>query len=352
LLRSIGEYETRHIDLFLNETVTAMDTEKRLLNTDAGRTIAFEKLLIASGGRVRAWEYEHVLPERILRFQTLDDAERIRAAIAAQQHGSAVVIGGGFIAMELVGIFMHAELQTTLLSRSAYFWERFLEEAGGELVEALFRIKGVALAAVAEVVGVQRVADKALLSTADGKQFSADLVGVGIGLERNMEFLDPRITHERGVRVDAYLQTNIEHVWAAGDVAEYQDPFSGRWRTVGNWTQAFMQGRIAGVNMTGGHEQFRTVAVYSTKLFDTVFTTIGDPERGAAREVYWRAAPESRRYEQFTLQEHKLIGAVLINAFDQASAASALIEQGTDISGAKTVLTTPGKDLRILVRGR
>lgn len=342
ILRQLGDYEERRISLYLSETVQSLDMEKREAYTNADRTFLFKKLLIASGGHAAPWEHARAESERVLRFQTLDDARRIISATAVAKEKTAAVIGGGFIALEFLELFVHKGFTTTLFARGAYFWEHVLDENGGRLLEELFEIKGISVRHGAEISDIAAQPFGLVVQTKDGRRTEAALVGVGIGLERNLFFVPAQIARGTGVLVDEELRTNIADVWAAGDVAEYRDGSTGRRRVTGNWTQSFVQGRIAGSNMAGAHEKFHAVAAYSVKVFDTVITQVGDVEREAdgKNEVVSRTDIERRRHEMFVLRDGRIIGAILVNAFAEKSTLAELIERRTNVSSHKSSLAS------------
>lgn len=351
LLRQLGDYEERRISLYLSETAQAIDVEKREARTSADRVFMFKKLLIASGGHVVPWEHAYAAPERVLRFQTLDDARRIIRAIAEAKVKTALVIGGGFISLEFLDLFIRKGFTTTLFMRGAHFWERVLGESGGILLEELFEIKGVQMLRGAEVADIVPQPNGLTVRAKNGKRAEAALAGVGIGLERNLSFAPWQVARGTGILVDEELRTNVADVWAAGDIAEYADSVTGRRRITGNWTQSFMQGHIAGLNMTGAHEKFHIIATYSVKVFDTVVTQVGDVERDAdgKDEEISRTDNGRRQHEMFLLRDGRIIGAILINAFAEKTTIAKLIERGVDVSSHKSSLASLDFDLASLL---
>lgn len=348
-LRQIADYENKHLDLYVNEMIEDIDFEKREARALSGRVFAFQKLLLASGGRPQPWPHALRVPAKTLYLQTLADAERFIAITDEAENKSAIVVGGGFIALELLEAFRARGFAVTLMMRHEYFWPRFFEEEGAGILEQSFRANDIALMKNAEIADVVATSDGVVITTKDTRQTQAALVGVGIGLRRVLSFLGNVLKIGEGVIVDEELRASRPDVWAAGDVAQYTDPYSGRARVVGNWTEAFTQGRIAGRNMTGAHEKIKMISSYSIKNFGNVITIVGDAEATPAgvapRLAIHRADLSRRRYERFILHEHRLVGAVLVNAFDDKTSVTKLIEQKTDLSEYHADLASLNFDL-------
>jgi NADPH-dependent 2,4-dienoyl-CoA reductase/sulfur reductase-like enzyme len=114
----------------------------------------------------------------------------------------------------------------------------------------------------------------------DGERFRAPVVAAGVGVRYNVEFLagEGLIEPGRGIRVNRWLETDARGLWAAGDVAAFEDPVFGSRHHVEHWLHAQHQGRLAGENMTGERKPYTRVSWYDTRLFDLPVTVVGAPE--------------------------------------------------------------------------
>lgn len=157
-------------------------------------------------------------------------------------------------------------------------------------------------------------------------------MALGIGLERNIDFIRGAgiLLGERGIRTNEYLETNIEGIFSAGDAAEFYDVISGKYRLLGNWTNAFLQGKTAGLNMAGKREVFRNVSSYSITNLGFQITVIGECRADSDQEV--RIDKYKNQYERFCIQDDVLVGATLINRFQDKPYLTKLIEAKINIA--------------------
>ncbi|HEY4528176.1 MAG TPA: FAD/NAD(P)-binding oxidoreductase, partial [Candidatus Paceibacterota bacterium] len=316
MLRRLEDYSRQNIDVYLSETAKQVDFSRREVFSESSKVFSYKKLLIASGGRVRPWEFEQEFKDRILRLQTLDDARRILELGSAGRLRRVVVLGGGFITLEFLNIFRKYGSETTLLFRDDYFWKGQVEERGGKFFEELFFRNRVRTLGREEVSELRRVGSDVQVLTKNGLKLAADWLAVGIGLKRSFELVQGVSETGAGIRVNEFLEVpGVSDVWAAGDVMECFDAASGRFRTFGNWTHAFYTGHLAGENMAGKRLRFSSVPSYSVKILDSVATFVGEVDEKFADRTFVREVPLERKYARFFLKGERLVGAVLLNAW-------------------------------------
>ena len=343
MLRRLEDYSRQKIDVYLSETAKQVDFSRREVFAESSKVFSYKKLLIASGGRVKPWEFsaqggsasggEKEFADRILRLQTLDDARRILELGSAGRLRRVVVLGGGFITLEFLNIFRKYGSETTLLFRDDYFWKGQVEERGGKFFEELFSRNRVRTLGREEVSELRRVGSDVQVLTKNGLKLAADWLAVGIGLERSFELVQGVSETGAGIRVNEFLEVpGVSDVWAAGDVMEYFDAISGRFRTVGNWTHAFYTGHLAGENMASKRLRFSSVPSYSVKILDSVATFVGEVDEKFADRMFVREVPLERKYARFFLKGGRLVGAVLLNAWQSKPALTRLIESGRTLS--------------------
>ncbi len=342
-LRKIDDFTSARIDLRLDEEVSFVDTRRREVMLSGGVGMSYQKLLLASGGRVKQWGRDED-KEFIYRLQTLDDADRMHEALTGTK--TPLVIGGSFISLEFLEIFLLNGILPTLLFRDAHFLGRILDKEGAGILRNNFERHGIRVQAEDLVEEVTKRAGKLKVLTRALREIECDLIAVGTGLERNIGFLQDSGMEigKNGVRTDEFLQTNQEGVYAAGDLAEFYDVVSGRHRIVGNWTNAFLQGKRAGLNMTGDIKPFRNVSGYSITNLGFHITALGDCE-GELESVV-RIDSMQNQYERFFLRNGVLAGAVLINRFQDKPHLAGLIEKQVRIDQYKDKLKDFGFDIR------
>lgn len=322
-LRTIDNFIESRIELRLQETVTAIDEKKREVTLHNGATLGYGKLLIASGGHARPWgkpEDESV----IYRLQTLDDADRLFASLATIKNP--LVIGSSFISLEFLEIFLANNITPALLMRDERFFAPYLEETGGELMRTHFGRRHIALYEHDEIAKIQRDQNGVAVLTKAQQIIPCDALAVAIGIERNLEFMAAsNILHgDAGIRVNEFFETNQENVYAAGDIAEIRDPRTGDWRATGNWTSAFLQGKAAGLSMSGLQKPFANIPSYSITNLGLQITMVGDCTN--TTDTIVRINPDTNEYERLFLADGSLKGAVLVNRFKEKAHIVRLIE--------------------------
>jgi NAD(P)H-nitrite reductase large subunit len=155
--------------------------------------------------------------------------------------------------------------------------------------------------------------------TATGKSYRADIIGVGLGLTLNHQFLaDTPIERRSGIVTNAYLETNMPGVYSAGDVAEFYDEMIGTHHTMGTWDNAMAHGRVVARNMAGAHEAYNDVPTYTSPLFNTNIAVMGIAEsNNPALTSFSHSAPGDKGntdYRKFFFKGDRLVGAVFIGS--------------------------------------
>jgi NAD(P)H-nitrite reductase large subunit len=180
------------------------------------------------------------------------------------------------------------------------------------------------------------------VKTDKGNIYKADVVGVGIGLDINMGFLEGSgIETNHGILADSFLKTNVDDVYAAGDCAEYDDVLTGRREIMGNWASARMMGQTAALNMMGVNQQFEFVGFYSFTHFGLKCMLIGAPRIDPDVSTVAVYNDSKRIYRGLTLYKGRIVGAVLINDFSGASDIKEAMRERLDVSDrAEEVLAT------------
>lgn len=351
-LRRHEDYAAKRIALLGGLAAEGLDAGGRALRLSDGRTLGFGKLLIAAGGRPRPLGIPGEGLTGISRFQTVEDADRMLDLLADARR--AVVVGGGLIALEYLDILAARRIPTTLVTPHPFFFSRFLDAAGGELLEENFQRHGVRVIANARPAAIEGGVSVRGLRLAGGAVLDCDFVGVGIGLERAVGWLGSsglRLT-PAGVATDEFLETTLAGVFAAGDVADFQDITLGFRYSHGNWGNAFRQGELAGRNMAGlsRPEPYRAVTSYGIRSLGVHIALAGYVAGGQGIETVVRLDPMSQTYGRFFLKGGRLVGAALINRPQDRTVLAELIASRT-LLPADTLgrLADPTVDVSVLL---
>jgi NADPH-dependent 2,4-dienoyl-CoA reductase/sulfur reductase-like enzyme len=299
------EWEAQGIELRTGPRVVALDPDERRLTLADGATIAFQRCILAPGTRPLT------LPvpggDRLRYLRSLDDAVDLRAAARAAD--SAIVVGGGLIGIEVAAALAERGLQVRLLVREAWPLGHVAPEPLGRAVERALRSGGVdvVLETLVAAVGVEDGVTR--LRTMAGETIVAPLVLAGVGVGCATQFTPPAMRGPRGeLLVDAALETRAPGIFAAGDVAAWDDPVLGVRHRVEHWLHAQHQGRRAGENATGERGIYARVTAYDTALFGTAITAHGAPD--LAREWCVRGDLPEGPGATLGLDGGRLVGAI------------------------------------------
>ncbi|MHB8718657.1 MAG: FAD-dependent oxidoreductase [Candidatus Dormibacteria bacterium] len=251
------------IDVHLCAEAVDIDVGRRLvrvraLDTGHERDEPFDHLMVATG----ATPVRPLLPgseaQGIFGVQTLDDGEAVRCFVAAESPRRAVVVGGGYIGLEMAEALVMRGLQVTLVTAGSQPMTTLDPDMGSHVADALAAV-GVRLILGQRVEGFDTSADRVRGVVTDGVRLPADLVVLGLGVRPNASLAEAAgipLGPSGGIAVDRRMRTGVAGVWAAGDCVESFHRVSRRPVVVALGTHANKQGRVAGINLGGGYATF------------------------------------------------------------------------------------------------
>ncbi len=319
MIRDFAWHEQRNIQLITETMVPDVNTDERVVVTDKGQVLPYDALLVATGGWANPLRAPGAEGTRhIYNFVTLDDTKTIIARMLESR--TALAYGGSFISYELCDGFAVRKLDTTWLMRGPYWLRISLDPEGGEVVDNIAKKFGVHVIHGDEIESVvPQNGVPSYVKTKKGLQIQADMIGVGLGITLNTKILAHTPVEVRsGVVVNEYMETNVPGVYGAGDVAEFYDPTIDRHHTMGTWDNAMAHGRIAGINMAGGHEAYIDVPTYTSPLFDVNIAVVGTAESNNPElQIIARREPGEKgndNYRKLFFRENKLVGVIMIGS--------------------------------------
>ncbi|HYL41822.1 MAG TPA: FAD-dependent oxidoreductase [Ktedonobacteraceae bacterium] len=319
MIRDFAWHEQRNLQLLTEALVTDVNTEEGVVMTDKGHHLPYDALLVATGGWANPLQVPGAKDTRhIYNFVTLDDTKTIIARMLESR--TALAFGGSFISYELCDGFAMRKLDTTWLMRGPYWLRSALDPEGGEVVDNIAKKFGVEVIHGDEIESVvPNNGVPGYVKTKKGRTIQADVIGVGLGITLNTGILAKTPVEVRqGVVVNEYLETNVPHVYAAGDIAEFYDATINKHHTMGTWDNAMAHGRIAATNMAGGHTAYIDVPTYTSPLFDVNIAVVGTAESNnpeltslARREPGEKG---NENYRKLFFRENKLVGVLMIGS--------------------------------------
>jgi NAD(P)H-nitrite reductase large subunit len=349
-----GWYEDRDIDLRLNTFVTVVDTDAQEVHTHGGDVLDYDKLLVATGGTPLQLPVANADADGINHFWTFQDARGI--VEDAEDSDSAVIIGAGLLGIDFVGVCGVRGIDAKLIMRGKGWWRYACTETGAEIIHEGMRDMGIEPITESGVERFEVDDDGHVTGAVDANDefHEADWVGVGIGLNFNTEFIqDTPVETDGGIIVDEHMRTNLENVYAAGDITRYYDVLLEDRNQNGSWGSAKEQGNTAALNMVNGHgsDTFEYVPSYSITHFDFPFLSLGHPTRGSDGPVtqgdphgYERKYGD-REWRRVAFEDGRLVGAVLIGDLSPQTKLKQLIREGRQIEDQAEVLLEQDIDL-------
>ena len=323
-------YHERGVEVTLNCEIDGLDPGRKNLHLKSGDELGFEKLIVATGARVRTLNIPGSHREGVYYLRSLGDSKRIRQRAGSAKH--AVVIGGGFIAMEVAAVLSQGGVETTMIVREDRIWKRFFTPGMSRFFENYYAGQGVRLAKQTKVVELRGNGAVTSAMLATGETLACDMVVAGIGVEPITGLLATSgIDVTDGVMVNEYLETSKGGIYAAGDVANYQDTLFGRRRRVEHWDNAVSQGRHCAGALLGERTPFAHVPYFFSDVFDLSYEFWGDPS-GADRIVE-RGDLSTNSFSVWWLRQSRLVAAFTMNRPDEErEAASRWIQSQQPVS--------------------
>jgi NADPH-dependent 2,4-dienoyl-CoA reductase/sulfur reductase-like enzyme len=291
-----------HVEVSLGTPVTSLDVRDHAASV-GGEHITFERALIATGGRPIRLRVPGADLQGIHYLRTATDADGIRHDAA--RGGKAVVVGGGFIGIEVAATLRQRGVEVTVIEALPRIWARFGNEALSAYVARYCGERGVRFmtdTTVAEFRGDSSSGRLVSVETAAGDSIACEMACIGVGIAPNVGLAaEAGLTVDNGIVVDEQLQTSEQCIYAAGDVINYLDPIFQKRRRVEHWGHAEYSGQIAGANMAGGTRAYEFLSYVWSDIFDLrlefagdesdhdLAVTRGDPSRDTFVIIYLKA---------------------------------------------------------------
>ena len=310
-----------------------------------GTIIHFNKALISTGGRPKRLPTQL---EGIHYLRTLDDCDSLKS----EKGKEAVIIGGGFIGIEVASSLTYLGIKTTVIEAKPYIWNTFVDEKVSKLIQEYFEKHGVSFILnerVKEFQGDKRVKK---VITEGGKSLNADFVLVAIGITPNVELAQKSgISVDNGILANEYLETSMKDVYVAGDVANIFDPYTGKRRRIEHWNNADYTGKLAAKNMMReGKEKYNYLSTIWSDIFDLHIESAGETTNYDEYIIRGNFSVDNPNFNIIYLKGGVISGYVAVNReYEELSALNELITKRVSVSNLREKLADEKFDLSKLL---
>jgi NADPH-dependent 2,4-dienoyl-CoA reductase/sulfur reductase-like enzyme/nitrite reductase/ring-hydroxylating ferredoxin subunit len=272
-LRDEAFYRDQNIRLLLGMSVNSVDLAARRAALSNGEALPFDALLLAAGAEPARLTIPGADLPHVRTLRTLADSRGIIAL--AESAKRAVVIGAGFIGLEVASALRTRGLEVHVVSPAEAPLERVMGREVGARIRAIHDAHDVVfhLGTTVQAITRERV------TLENGRSLPADLVVVGIGVQPRLTLAEAMgLAIDRGVLVNEFLETTAPGVYAAGDIARFPDARTQQGIRVEHWVLAQRHGQVAARNMLGAREPFRQAPFFWSGHFDTTIRYVGHAE--------------------------------------------------------------------------
>jgi 3-phenylpropionate/trans-cinnamate dioxygenase ferredoxin reductase subunit len=259
--------------------VTSIDRAARVVALSDGRTLAYDKLLLATGAKPRRLSV--IGAEAAVYLRNFDDAIALRGCLGASR--KIAIVGGGFIGLELASSARALGCEVAVIEAAPRILMRGVPSAIADALARRHHAAGVELATGAAIAAISRVGDAYTVALADGRKVEADCVIAGIGAAPEVSLAaEAGLAIDNGIAVDGRLRTCDPHIYAAGDCASFPHPlYGGRRIRLEAWRNAFDQGAFVARSMLGAADEYQAVPWFWSDQQDVTLQIAGLVDEGS-----------------------------------------------------------------------
>jgi 3-phenylpropionate/trans-cinnamate dioxygenase ferredoxin reductase subunit len=310
-IRDSSFFFANRIEIFQGARVQRIDRGNKLVFLEDGRSVRYQKLLLATGGRALRLPLPGADLPGVFVLRTVEDADAIRQAAGPKSR--AVVLGGGFIGTEASASLVSLGTRVTVVFTDDYLLKRVAPAEWGKYLGNRFEQQGAEIRPGRRPAGFEGNGRLQRVRLDDGTELPADLALIGVGIRLSTELAREaglKLSERGEVIVNELLQTSDPDIYAAGDIAAWPDPTSGKRLRVEHWDVARQQGLRAGRNMAGEGKPYATLPYFYSDVFDMNIEAWGD--LSPWDRIVPRGQIDLDRYTFFYFRQGRLTGALTV----------------------------------------
>ncbi|GAA3760155.1 FAD-dependent oxidoreductase [Microbacterium kribbense] len=323
-------YREQNIDVRTSTAATAIDPAAHQVTLSDGSTLAYDKLLLATGSSPRKLPIPGADLPGVYMLRKLDDSEALKEQLSAGGK-KLVLIGSGWIGMEVAATAKQLGNDVVVLERDPVPLAIALGDDMGNVFRRMHEQNGIDLRTQVNVTSIAGT-DRATGVIADGATVPADLVLIGVGAIPNTKLAeDAGIDVERGILTDASLRTSAPDVFAAGDVANAMHPILGQRMRSEHWANALGAGPVAAKAMLGQDAVHDMIPYFYSDQFDLGMELSGYPPLMRDAQLVIRGDVAGREFIVFWVDGKKVIAGMNVNVWDVNETVQKLVASHADV---------------------
>ena len=341
--RSKDFYEKNKIKLILNVNADRVDTKNKYVVLSDKRKLNFDKLLIASGGAPIVSEIKNSDSNSVFTFTNLNDAVKLKKYIKTKKVKKAAVLGGGLIGLKVTEALIELGVKVTIIELADRILAGSFDKKASNIIQKALEKIGCGLITdntVSEIIKEKNGKIKKLVLK-NKKTLDTDLLVTAIGVIPNIKLAEEAgLKTDKGILVDAYMQTNVKDIYAAGDCASARDLLLSVNRPIAIWPAAARQGKVAGCNMAGVRKKYAgSFAMNSVELCG-IPTISGGITCSLKKEdrILEYYNEEKQIYKKVVLRDNRIIGAIFVGDIERAGLYIGLIKDKVNVAAFKDCL--------------
>ncbi len=337
-------FESMQATLVTEKYVKQIDTSMNKVTYDDGDSEQYDNLLIASGSK--PFLQPIMRQANISGFHIMDDYLRLKEL---KEESQIVIIGAGFVGMELAAALSEAGHHVTIVAPRERILRQYFDSELDEFFIKLFQKNNINInLSWGQVSEIKKNGRVSTIQFDSGKSIHADMVIAAIGVTPRISFLaNSQVKLKKGIPVDKRMKTNVDNVYAAGDVAESAHLISEQYGLSLIWPSAVDQGKVAGSNMIGEN------SIYNGWLSQNIFNFFGSlavsigESTSEHDECLSQKDPQTMSYKKIVLRNNKIIGANFFNVDIDSGVIKYLIENQVDINKYKKLLLEKPREVSL-----
>ena len=341
-LRPDKFYADKGVAVQAGVRVEAIDRAARRVTTSEGQALAYDGLLLATGSLVRRLNLPGAELDGVHYLRTIADADAIKADMAPGK--TAVVVGGGYIGLEVAAVCVAAGLQVHVLEMEQRVLQRVTTPAMSAFYQGLHEGRGVQIHTSAQVTGFLGDGGRVTAVQCGERSFAADLAVVGIGILPDTALAEAAgLDCDDGVLVDERCRTSDPNIYAAGDCTNHPNPLLGRRLRLESVPNAMEQARVAAANLCGKERAYAAVPWFWSDQYELKLQMAGFSADG--EEAVLRGDKAANQFAVFYLKDGAVVAADAVNSPKEFMLCRRLIGQKVDAAA----LANPETDLKSLL---